>query len=84
MVPTPDDRREPQDSEQSAESVQIESEPTSSEFTDLEESGGEVLATASSLEHTSDALYIVREGNYLRELDDEFEAAGIELREEVE
>jgi hypothetical protein len=51
---------------------------------DLDEAPGETVASASSFEHTSDALYIVREANYLFELDEALEEANIELKEEVE
>jgi hypothetical protein len=51
---------------------------------DLTESAREALTSASSRERTSDALYIVREGNYLFELSETLEEIGIELKEEVE
>ncbi len=50
---------------------------------DLSEESGSGLAPPDGLiEHTSDALYILREGNVLVELEDALSAGGLELREE--
>ena len=92
---TEDANRRNQDSLENCESVEqrppeetpsdmISSEDAYADVSDLEESSGETIASASSFEMTSDALYIVREHNYLLELNDALEAAGIEMKEEVE
>jgi hypothetical protein len=50
-------------------------------FTDLTEGSTGTITTPSTHEHTSDALYIVREANYLFELSEALEKVGVELKE---
>jgi hypothetical protein len=51
-------------------------------FADLAEDDSGGLTSRSSIEHTSDALYIVREANILAELEEALAKNGVELKEE--
>jgi deoxycytidylate deaminase len=65
--------------ESQPEGTEILSEVEAADVT--EESGVALDVTSGRPEHTSDSLYIVREGNFLVELEEMLKASGIEAKE---